>query len=80
MLEVLEERNHGNMVEKKHGVLRKHMTKLVKLKLTSSSQWLIVAEQDRNPGHWKICCFSSWKTVCLLEKTAQEPTGPQILC
>lgn len=53
MLEVLEERNLGNMVEKKHGVLRKQMTKLVKLKLTSSGRWLIRAEQDPNPGRWK---------------------------
>lgn len=66
MLGVLEERNHGNIMEKKYSVLIKQMTKLLKLKLTSSSGWLIMAEQDPNPGHLKIypVCQVGRQCVC----------------
>lgn len=65
MLEVLEERNHGKIMEKKYSVLIKQMTKLIKLKLTSSSGWLIRAEQDPNPGHLKIYSVSQVGRQCV---------------
>lgn len=70
MLEVLEERNHGNVVEKKHGVLIKQMTK---------ADFLQPRANKGRAGSKPRPLENTLSLRCLLEKTDQEPTGPKIL-